>query len=80
MSEEGNGKVTEVSFCYSDIHLKSSVNLFHVVFFLHLCKGKLINKRVIFQFHNKITIYIALCLVDLSFLGVCEEASYGGCL
>ena len=51
-------------FCYSDINLRSSVKLFPcgVSFFFHLCRGKLINKRVIAQFHNKATIYIVPCL------------------
>ena len=47
-----------------------------LVMSLHLCRDKLINKRVIVQFHNKTTIYIVLS----SWLVLSGDVSYGRCL
>ena len=62
MSEKVTGKVAEVfAVVVADVHLRSSVALFKWCFCLHLCRGKLLNKRVIVQLHNKTTIYIVFC-------------------
>ena len=40
MSEEVNGKVAEVFFCYSDVHLRSGVIFFCVVFLFASLQGQ----------------------------------------